>query len=81
MTDSQLTPDDAERLRREALDRAQALRGEMLDGLWHELDRWLHRSAHGAARAAERLAHRLDRHRRLREAARRPGLPGSLSQD
>lgn len=60
------TPDDLERLHRLARERAEALRGEAFDELWHEFDGWLHRSAQRAGRAANRLAHRLQQHRRLR---------------
>lgn len=83
------TPDDLERLHRQALERAQALRGEAMDEAWHDLDRWLHRSAHAALRAGERLAHRLQQHRRQRgmapdaalPAVRRPGLLGHLAEE
>jgi hypothetical protein len=63
------TPDDLERLHRLARERAEALRGEAFDTLWHDIDHWLHRSADGAVRAANRLAHRLQQHRRLRGLA------------
>lgn len=83
------TPDELERLQRQARERAQALRGEVLDEAWHDLDRWLHRSAHAARRAGQRLAHRLQQHQRVRApaadtaapAARRPGLLGRLAQE
>jgi hypothetical protein len=83
------TPDDLERLHRQALERAQALRGEAMDEAWHDLDRWLHRSAGAALRAGERLAHRLQQHRRQRgmapdtpqPTAHRPGLLGRLAKE
>jgi hypothetical protein len=78
------TPDDIERLHRAARERAQALRDEAMDELWHDLERWLQRSAHAALRASERFAHRLQHHRQLRgdpRPARRSSLLGSLSQD
>jgi hypothetical protein len=75
------TPDDIERLHRAARERAQALRDEAMDEMWHDLERWLHRSAQSAARAAERLAQRLRHHDQLRRPDARRGLLGSLSQD